>query len=372
MLDKEVKDKAKEIFTDSYAMSIGEIANMYRDGELELQPEYQRFFRWNNSQKTAFIESLLLGIPIPPIFVFQRQDGVWSVIDGLQRLSTIFQFMEILETETTGEYKVEELELQGTKFLPSLKGKKWNSDVEEEKISNNLKLFFKRARLDVKIIQYTSDVDSQFELFQRLNTGGATLTPQEIRNSLMIMENREFYQWFEKLNGYSHYQNCLPLTNKQISEKEDMEYLLRYLIYRTLDTSEIKGNEDMAPFLTEKMQSLLKSKLDYEKEERIFKDVFLLLDSALGEDSFKKYDVKKQKFVRAFSLAHFEMILPGLAKSVESRPFYTNDEDRIVKLKQKICELSSNDDFINKKDQHRPIQRTKVLIEYSREYFNGL
>ncbi len=64
--------------------------NLYTDNELDLHPEFQRFFRWKPSQKSRFIESLLIGIPIPSIFVYQREDGVWDVIDGVQRLSTIF------------------------------------------------------------------------------------------------------------------------------------------------------------------------------------------------------------------------------------------------------------------------------------------
>src|SRR5215211_9324737 len=90
-LREEIDDKRKTIHSDGYAMSIGELLNLYRDGELDIHPEFQRFFRWSDWQKSRLIESILLGIPIPSIFVAQRQDGVWDVIDGLQRLSTIFQ-----------------------------------------------------------------------------------------------------------------------------------------------------------------------------------------------------------------------------------------------------------------------------------------
>ena len=70
-------------------MSIGEMINLYKDDELEVHPEFQRFFRWDEEQKSKLIESLLLGIPIPPIFVAQKLNGRWDVIDGQQRLSTI-------------------------------------------------------------------------------------------------------------------------------------------------------------------------------------------------------------------------------------------------------------------------------------------
>ena len=89
----QVEEKRKEIFTDSYPMSIGELVNLYKDGDLEINPAFQRFFRWTDLQKTRLIESILLGIPIPSIFVAQRDDGVWDLVDGLQRISTILNFM---------------------------------------------------------------------------------------------------------------------------------------------------------------------------------------------------------------------------------------------------------------------------------------
>jgi hypothetical protein len=98
-LQDEIEKASREIATDGYPMSIGEIINVYRDGELDLHPEFQRFFRWKPSQKSKLIESILLGIPLPSIFVFQRADGVWDVIDGLQRLSTILEFAGELKRE---------------------------------------------------------------------------------------------------------------------------------------------------------------------------------------------------------------------------------------------------------------------------------
>ncbi|SFP99068.1 Protein of unknown function DUF262 [Desemzia incerta] len=371
MLDQEVKEKAKEIFTDSYTMSIGEIASMYSEDELELQPEYQRFFRWSNSQKTKFIESILLGIPIPPIFVYQRKDGVWTVIDGLQRLSTIFQFMEILNIDSTSRHEVPALELHGTKFLPSLEGKKWENG--DNAISKEIKLFFKRSRLDVKIIKYTSDVDSQYELFQRLNTGGSSLSEQEIRNSLMIMGNREFYAWFEELNNNINFQNCLPLSKKQTNEKDDMDYLLRYFIFTSLKITDITGKEDMSPYITEKMHELIKiDNFNYDEKKIVFEQVFSILSDTLGEDSFKKFDPDKSKFTGAVSMAFFEAIVPGLTNSIIEKPYEPSQNERKEKLKKLIENLSNTEEFLEKKNQSRPISRTKELVTYSEEYFSGL
>ena len=98
-LDDEINAKRREIRTDGYPMSIGEWISLYEKDEIDIHPEFQRFFRWTKTQGTKLIESILLGIPIPPIFVSQRRDGVWDVVDGLQRLSTIYQLIGILKDE---------------------------------------------------------------------------------------------------------------------------------------------------------------------------------------------------------------------------------------------------------------------------------
>src|ERR1017187_9529736 len=100
-------------------MSIGAIINLYRAGELTINPQFQRLFRWEPEQKTRFIESILLGIPVPPIFVYTDQRGTWELIDGLQRLSTIFQFVGELRPPP-GQEKGGPLMLSGTNFLPDL------------------------------------------------------------------------------------------------------------------------------------------------------------------------------------------------------------------------------------------------------------
>ncbi|MEL6333394.1 MAG: DUF262 domain-containing protein, partial [Cyanobacteria bacterium J06626_26] len=71
-LETEISQYAAKVSTDSYSMSVGELISMYRDGELNIHPEFQRFFRWKVEQKSRFLESLLLGIPVPPVFVSEQ------------------------------------------------------------------------------------------------------------------------------------------------------------------------------------------------------------------------------------------------------------------------------------------------------------
>ena len=125
-LDQEIKARRAEVRTDGYPMSIGELINLYRDDELDIHPEFQRWFRWSQEQKSRLIESILLDIPIPSIFVSQREDGVWDVIDGLQRLSTIFELTGDLR-DSYGR-KLTPLVLTQTKYLPSLGREKLGED----------------------------------------------------------------------------------------------------------------------------------------------------------------------------------------------------------------------------------------------------
>ena len=92
-LQNQIDTARMQVHTDSYPMSIGELINLYDDGELDIHPEFQRIYRWTDEQKSKLIESILLGIPLPSIFVAQRQDGIWDVVDGLQRISTILSFL---------------------------------------------------------------------------------------------------------------------------------------------------------------------------------------------------------------------------------------------------------------------------------------
>jgi hypothetical protein len=162
-LQEEITNRRAEIKTDEYSMSIGELVSLYEREEIDVHPEFQRYFRWDELQKTRLIESILLGIPIPPIFVAQQENGIWDVVDGLQRLSTIYQFVGVLKDED-GAF-LPPLVLSATTDLPSLSGKRWAGDDEGEDDTNAFtsaqQLMIKRARLNVSIILYDSDPRSK-------------------------------------------------------------------------------------------------------------------------------------------------------------------------------------------------------------------
>jgi len=224
-LQDEILKQSATIKTDSYQMSIGELLNLYRDRELDVHPEFQRVFRWTDTQKTRLIESILLGIPIPPIFVAQRTDGVWDVVDGVQRLSTIFQFVGELKDENGKA--VSPLVLEKTKFLPSLEGYTWSGD---KPFAKEHQLYIKRAKIDVNIVLKESDEKSKYELFMRLNTGGSALTAQEVRNCLMIMAYPEAYEWINSLSEVADFTSAVSLSDNDVQEQYPMELVTRFLL----------------------------------------------------------------------------------------------------------------------------------------------
>lgn len=335
-LDDEISNQAKQLSTDAYAMSIGELINLYKDRELTIRPEFQRFFRWTGEQKSRLIESLLLGIPIPPIFVSQDEKGKWDVIDGLQRLSTIFQLVGELRGED--DQKAEPLTLSKTKYLPSLKDKKWQCDDENDpsQLSELAKLSIKRARLDIKIVLNKSDKSSKYELFDRLNTGGSAATDQEVRNCILIMLNKPFYNWLSNLGKDENFRACIPLTERQLQEQYDLELVVRFLTLRNATQDDLSSMLDIGPFLTDKITLFAEnSSYDLTMEEEAFRRTFQVLADSLGEDSFKKFSTEKAKYTGASLISIFEVLALGVGHNCLNPSFALRSE-KLMEIQRSI------------------------------------
>jgi len=312
-LDEEIQAARKVIVSDGYEMSIGELINLYRDDELRIDPEFQRLFRWDDTRKTRFIESLLLGIPIPPIFVFQDERGVWELIDGLQRLSTIFQFTNLLRGPRGDE--LGPLVLEGTNFLPSLAGKRWDpsADNANDGIGEVHQLELKRARLRVEILKKESDPQAKFELFQRLNTGGAALTEQEVRNCVAVMLNRQFYEWLVQASEMQAFVRTTSQTEPAIQAQAGVELVLRFLAFRHVP---YKRGLDIHEYLDQALTELASHQnFDFEGEKRIFDRTFVALDDALNGGAFKRWD--GNAFTGKFLMSVFEVMATGTSLNID-------------------------------------------------------
>lgn len=341
-LQEEIDSMRQEIRADGYSMSIGEWISLYENEEIDIHPEFQRFFRWSNSQKTSLIESILLGIPIPPIFVSQREDGVWDVVDGLQRLSTIYEFAGKLRDEDKN--LIPPLVLQETKYLPNLKDKKWDDpDNTENSLTSAQRLLIKRAKIDATILLKESDEIAKYELFQRLNTGGSIATPQEVRNCILVMFNREMFQWMKKLSQNEMFRECIALSERPLEQQYDMELLLRFLVFRTIaiDANAMKGvGYDLGGFLTDRMVEMAKNEhFNYQQEEDAFCKTFEILYEQMGSDSFRRYSPNKNKFLGGFLVSAYEVIALGVGYN------YAELAHSHIDIKEKVKQIWTNPEY---------------------------
>jgi len=259
-LEEVITNKRNSLKADRLDMSFGELMNMYEDGDLFITPEYQRAFRWSVFQQSRFIESVLLGIPIPPIFVAEDETGKWEVVDGLQRISTIFAFFGIL-ADTPEKNR---LKLCAGEMVSEL------DQVSIDELPIRLKTTIKRAVCRVEIVRWDSNEDIRYELFNRLNTGASPLSEQEIRNCIFRSYPVDLNQVLRDVAGMK---NFAELISPSPSKKEEMfleELVLRYFAFKHFDG---QFKTTVPNFLSEFMRDVSKGDrvfdLDEEKEDVI-------------------------------------------------------------------------------------------------------
>lgn len=364
-LQQEIDMMSKSIKTDNYPMSIGELTSLYVSDELNINPIYQRTFRWDIAQQSALIESILLGIPIPPIYVYQDESGKWNLIDGQQRLSTLFKFMGLLKDyRKSDDSLMPPSRLTQTKFLPSLNGKYWNNANESVSLSDAQRRYIKRSKILIIIIDKSSDEFAQYEMFQRLNTGGTHLSPQEIRNCILVMKNEQIYKLLKNFSDIECFKSVLPISEKDTEEQGYMELVVKYIVLR-YSKFEVNDSENFNNFLTDEILKLINNnEIDFLCEEKIFKDVFCLLNEIKGEDSFKKYNGTKHS--GAVLVGAFEAVIPGLAENIL---YYKDNKE---KLSSMIEGIYIKKEYIDAtKRGIRPVSRIKRLVAFSKEYFGS-
>lgn len=362
-LIKEIENVRREIKTDNFSMAVRELIQIFKDGDLELFPSYQRLFRWEDEQKTRFIESLLMGIPTPPIFIAQKKGSKWTIVDGLQRVSTILQLMSLFKD--SNEQTRQTFKFTGTEKTPSLEGLTW------DELDDDVQRIIRMSKLDLKIILVEDNVTAQYELFKRLNTGAVALSPQEIRNCLIIMLDEDFYTKIDNLKLYSNFKNSIKLTDAKVEIEYPMELILRYFIikHNTIDFSHYNlSNDLLSDFIDKETSNLIQNEnFNIDTEIGIFKRVFDLLHEVLEDDSFRKFNVVKEAFEGAFLQTSFEGIIPGIANNID----YYETEGK-GKLKSKISNMYTDPQFIEiSKRGNKALSRIKAMIEFSNEYFSS-
>lgn len=335
LLEQQIFDERSRLSTDRMDISFGELINMYKVGELIIRPEYQRLFRWSNIQKTSLIESILLGIPIPPIFVAEDDAGIWELVDGLQRVSTIISFFGELEdalllvgdedaTEEDADAILNKWTLESGSLVDVLEG--YNVDTLPKKYVINIK----RAVCRVEILRGESNTAMKYELFKRLNSGGSKLTAQEIRNAIYRGIDPKLNILTEKLSKTADFKFLVSLSEQKKQELYDQELVLRFIAFLN-NTEKINSNTER--FLDEFMESSVNDKaFDCKYYECLFLKVLALIRSTTDSNVFRNDH-------NAFVPAYYEGITIGIAQNVEK--YEANPQ----LIPGKIAQLKSDDNF---------------------------
>ncbi len=257
LVEEEVKNARNSLSTDKLDMSYGEIVSMYQRGDLIVSPEFQRLFRWDDEQKTRFIESLLLGISIPPIFVAEDKSGRWELVDGLQRVSTILSFLgELKELPEKNNWQLIEGDI--------IKGFE-NMNFSELPVLFQRNL--RRTYCRVEILKWDSQYDMRYELFNRLNTSGSSLTEQEIRNCIFRGYSNEFNEFLERVSKNEKFIEMMYLSEQKTLESYSQELVLRIVsLYRNWDDISTKK---MSAHMTIFMENAVKNGFDYKIEDSL-------------------------------------------------------------------------------------------------------
>jgi len=318
MLTEEIVKAQRLVRTDAYPMSVGEIVSMYDNREIIIDPEFQRLFRWDISQKSKLIESLLLGIPIPSIFVFEKENGTWELIDGLQRIATILEFMGKLRLPDGGIAPPSILE--ATKYLPSLHNTVWErSDLipgvpldEQREIDKSQQLAVRRARIGLEILKRPSDDQTKFDLFQRLNAGGTQANPQELRNCIMLMVNGAYYRAIKAVADGTPFKDVMQLSEDQIERQRHMEFAVRFLVHTYVPYD---GTLDVEEYIDDGIVKLAGAS-NGDAAADLIKRTFTLLHTVAGNGALRRFE--NGRHTGKVGFVGLEGIAVGVAKNLDA------------------------------------------------------
>ncbi|MBJ7442644.1 MAG: DUF262 domain-containing protein [Sphingopyxis sp.] len=296
--------------------------------QLQLDPAYQRRNVWQTKAKSQFIESLLLGIPIPQILLASKagQKNSFLVLDGKQRLSTIKEFLD----GRSSDGRV--FKLKGLRILTSLEGMSWkdlqNSDDWADRLSNE--------PLRTTVLRGWENESALYEIFYRLNSGSVKLSPMELRMSLLPGEFLKFIiSWTEVIGPIHH----LLRKRQPDARMSDVELAIRYLAFKDQNT-QYAG--DLKLFLDEFCKKKNSEFLSDVHQENDTKNLLLHMNEAIN---IGIYEFGERQFCRKYSDGTYENrfnralfdVLVGALSRVDVRQWTLGNLGAMKKLYEDIC-----------------------------------
>ena len=298
----------RDIYVENKPFSISQLMSLITEGDLELNPDFQRNFIWDRTRQSLLIESILLGLPIPSIYLSQYDDGRLTVVDGLQRLTTLRRFLN------------DELKLTHLEYLKVCNGKTFS---QIKTILPRLQIRqFSQTQIGCYVIDYRSPERLKFDLFRRINTGSKPLNRPEIRNCL----SRPYVQ--DALKEMWNSPEFIAATDASVSNSrmQATDLVTRYLYFREEYTPENpigKYNGKIEPTL-DNFTIVLNRRQDFSDDIATFKDAMRSAKYLFGADAFRKEPVEKRRlavnqllFVTLsvlLSQVHFDLVCQTFAE----------------------------------------------------------
>jgi len=311
-------------------LSFREIINMYMDDELQ-KPELQRKYVWTRVEASRFIDSILLGLPVPSVFFAKEPDETMLIIDGYQRIMTVYDYVNGI---FSGDGKV--FKLSNTENINSRWRGKAFAELEPEE-----KRRIRNTTIHAIIFEqkHPRNDTGMFQVFERINTGGRTLKNQEIRNCVY---QGTFNDLLFELNKIQEWRSILGLEAED-SRMADLELILRFFAMNDLkNREEIHLTQiNLAKYLNQYMNSCGRID-DVKKEEmkRIFITMIVSCEKVYGKDAFKNLKKDSVEFTSKINPAIYDALSVATAYAIEKGLF-----DSSINYREKYIELLKNEDF---------------------------
>jgi hypothetical protein len=320
-IEERFKKAQNSLVLQSADLSLETLAEMIAKKAIEIDPKYQRRERWSSEKQSALIESFILNVPIPPIYLAEDDYGNYSVIDGKQRLTAIFLFMKKkMKLLSLENFK----EMEGATFedLPN-------------SIQNALNI---RPYVRIVTLLKQSDPNIKYEVFTRLNTGGEPLIPQEIRNVAYRGKVNDLVFSLAKNDFLKRQLKIKDSRSKPYRMMIDAEYVLRF--FTLLDEW-----KNFSGYMRISMDSFMKKRQNEGKDfvdnlREQFSTSIQCCESIWGKSAFKRYVNGQWRNLVLSGMYDAQMLGVSLLNNAERERAVQNKEQIIAKT----IDLLKNDD----------------------------
>ena len=367
------------IVTEQARYPLNTIAQMTESENYILRPEFQRRHRWDRKKQSLLIESFIMNIPIPPIFLYEKEFSYYEVMDGLQRMTAISDFYN------------DKYALTGLEYWKELEGRKYSTLPEKIKRGIDRRYLSSIILLN-ETAKSKDEADKLKQLvFDRINSGGVKLEPQESRNAFYpgpfnkltidLARNRHFCMIFnipqipDNEEDEDNEQDDLGYeatlkNNLMYSTMKDVELVLRFFAVR-----HIKKFEDMS--LKNFLDNFLKEANKFDESvlkqyEKLFNDTIELVYNIYGENAFRllKYNQVKERWITYSkpAIILYDPIMFVLSQQLDKSQILIEKKDEIVDGTSELYRTNES------KFNGRNTNRSNIIerIDLFEDFFNGI